>query len=212
MKGDRIGTRGLFIGAALAVVLVGAVAALALWLAHPAPKRPCVVNCPPPTAGGLAHTAALAEGETFTSSSFGFHLDYPTSWKVQKSTSSAAVFETHTGLMKVQGIHGAPGFGGLVSKEVGGLDPTEFPDLKQVGTIKGAHIGTVEGEGQLYAATLYPPSGGGQGQLVRIGVIGATHGGVTILVTALVPYDQGSGQVVAEDVDYALTLFRWPGQ
>jgi hypothetical protein len=208
---DRISTTTLFVGTALLVVAVGGIAALVMWLLHPSPKRPCIVNCPPPSPSGLTQSA-LPEGETFKSSTLGFAVNYPKSWKVQSHAAAEAVFETDTGLLKVQGYKGSPGFAGLVSKEVGNLDPTEFPDVKSAGTIKGAHIGSQQGEGQLYSATLYPPSGGGQGQLVRIALIGATRGDVTVLVTALVPYDQQSGRMAAEDVDYALTLFSWPGQ
>jgi hypothetical protein len=210
-KRDRLSTRTLFLGSLLAVVLIGLLAALVTWVLHPHPRRPCLVHCPPPEGGSSAlAVTALAEQKTFTSSGLGFQVDYPDKWKLDSSAATKAVFQTRDGLLEIAGVTASPAQ--ALARRAAGLPRSRIPDLSEAGTIHGAHVGTEEGMGVLYSGTLVPESGGGQGLEVRIALIAARRRNLTVLVTALVPYDTRSGGLPAGDIDYALTEFRWPGE
>jgi hypothetical protein len=208
---DRLSSRALFLGSFLAVVLIGLLAALVTWALHPHPRPPCLIHCPPPEAGaGAQEVTALAEQKSFTSSGLGFRVDYPDKWKLDSSGATKAVFETRDGLLEVAGVTASPAQ--AIARRAAELPKARIPDLRQAGPIHGAHVGTEEGTGLLYAGTLVPESGGGQGIEVRIALIAARRRNLTMLITALVPYDTRTGGLPAGDIDYALTEFRWPGE
>jgi hypothetical protein len=208
---DRLSTRVLFLGSFLAVVLVGLLAVLITWALHPHTRPPCVVHCPPPEGSSSARPAiALAEQKDFKSSGLGFQVEYSRKWKLDSSNAAAAVFQTRTGELEVAGVTASPAQ--AITRGADTLPRSRLPDLKQAGPIRGAHIGIEQGVGVLYKGTLVPESGGGQGIEVRIGLIAARRGNLTMLFTALVPYDPSSGQLPADDIDYAMTEFLWPGE
>jgi hypothetical protein len=208
---DRLSTRALFLGSLLAVVLVGLLAALVTWALHPHTRPPCLIHCPPPEANSSAQgVTARAEQKDFRSSSLGFQVEYSAKWKLDSSNAAKAVFQTRDGLLEVSGVTASPVQ--ALTRRAAELPRSRLPDLRQAGPIHGAHIGIEEGVGVLYAATLVPESGGGQGTEVRIGLIAARRGNVTVLFTALVPYDTSTGRLPADDIDYAMTEFRWPGE
>jgi hypothetical protein len=222
-RGFRLSPLAFFAASALAVVVVAGLAALATWLFHAHTKPPCTLNCPPPRvkapagaragarAGAPAGAAALPEAETYTSRSLGWTLSYPEAWKVADTSGDKVLFQTRAGLLKVVAVRGKQDATELIDQELSAINRSEFPDLTHVGVIHGAHIGRQEGDGQLYQATFYPPSGGGSGLLVRIGIIVASDGDATVVCTALAPYEHATGRMLAEDIDYALTEFRWRG-
>jgi len=207
----RLSATGLFLVSALGVILVGGLAALATWLFHEHTNPPCTVNCPPPRSQGIAD-AGLAEAGSFTSPKLGWVLAYPKAWKVDDTSGDNVLFQTRAGLLKVEAGRTTTDLDTLLDRARAGIDNAELPDLESVGPLRGAHLGSQEGEGRLYQATFYPPSGGGRGLLVRIGIVAATRDGVTVVCTAIAPYDQHSGRMAAEDIDYAFTEFRWPGE
>jgi hypothetical protein len=208
---DRLSTLALFLGSFLAVVLIGLLAALVTWALHPHRRPPCLIHCPPPEANTSAlAVTALAEQKSFTSSALGFQVDYPDKWKLDSSDAAKAVFQTRDGLLEVAGVTASPAQ--ALAERAAGLPRSRLPDLSQAGPIHGAHVGIEEGVGVLYAGTLVPESGGGQGIEVRIALIAARRGTLTMLFTALVPYDTRGGGLPAGDIDYALTEFRWPGE
>ena len=47
---------------------------------------------------------------------------------------------------------------------------------------------------------------------MRIAIIVARKGNATVMATALVPYDTHGGRVLGDDIDYAMTEFRWRGE
>jgi hypothetical protein len=47
---------------------------------------------------------------------------------------------------------------------------------------------------------------------VRIGIIVATRGSLTLIAIAFAAYDPQHDVMFADDIDYALTEFRWPGE
>jgi hypothetical protein len=209
---DRLSTRALFLISFFAVVLVGLLAALVTWALHPHTRAPCIIHCPPPESDGLVQPATTprAEQKDFKSSGLGFQVEYSDKWKLDSSNSAKAVFQTRAGLLEVAGVTASPAQ--AIAQRAAALPRSRVPDLKQAGPIHGAHIGIEEGVGVLYSGTLVPESGGGQGTEVRIALIAARRGNLTMLFTALLPYDTSSGQLPAGDIDYAMTEFLWPGE
>ena len=213
MEGERLRGPAFFAVAFLAVALAGGVAAVVTWALHPSPKPPCTIDCPPPGADLKAAVSPLRERNSFTSSQFHFTVEYPSGWSVQHTGSTGALFATPDGLLEFGGFSGSQSAGTLIAQRVAKFDPNRLPDVRALGPLHGAHIGSREGTGTLYAATYVPPSGGGSSLLVRIGIIAATRGNLTVLATVVLPYDQSSGTLTgARDVDYGLTEFRWPGE
>ena len=212
----RLNAAVFFFGTALIVMAVGGLAALVTWQLHPHTKPPCVRNCPPPevdTSAAAAATSPLREERTFTSSQFHFNIEYPARWSVLSSGATGAVFQTSKGLVEFAGVAGTASPGQLIADRINRFDRTRLPDIRALGPLAGSHIGTQQGEGTLYSATLLPSSGGGSGLLIRIGIIAARRGSLNVLATVLLPYDQSSGQLPgAGEIDYGLTEFRWPGQ
>jgi hypothetical protein len=200
----------------VAVGLVGLLAAAVTWQFHPSKKPPCVQNCPPPKAEDRISAVSgegLAEERTFTASGLGFKVDYPSAWSIQDSGANGVVFSTRHGYLWFSGGKTNLTFTQLILNEINRFSGPRLPDIKPVGPIHGAHIGSSEGQGAMYSATLLPQSGGGTGVLVRIGIIAARKAGVTVLTTGLLPYDGSNDFIVGGgEVDYALTEFRWPGE
>jgi hypothetical protein len=98
----------------------------------------------------------------------------------------------------------------LIAQRIASFRSPQLPDITSAGTIRGAHIGSVQGQGELYSATFTPSSGAGRSEVVRIGIIVARNGDATVMATALVPYDTHTGRVLGDDIDYAMAEFRWP--
>ena len=209
----RLNSAVFLIGAAVLVVLVGLLAALVTWAFHPAPVAPCTADCPPPQApAALAAAAQLPEQATFTSSAFGYHVDYASPWKVQSGSAGSVLFDTRGGLFEVQGAQTSESAVQLIQSVAATFQGSQLPDLADVGPLHGAHIGTQQGVGELFGGTYFPPSGGGRSLPVRIGIIVATRGSLTLVATAFAEYDPQHDVIFADDIDYALTEFRWPGE
>ena len=208
---------GVFvIGAFVAVVVVGLLAAVVTWTFHPKAPAPCTANCPPPKADvgvSAASGEALAEQKSFKSTDFGFTVEYPADWDVSDSGSSGVLLSTRHGILELVGTKTTAAPAQLILDRIGRFNSARLPDIQQLGPLRGAHIGTQEGQGSVFKATLLPSSGGGTSILVRIAIVVAKRAGVTVLATTLLPYDANSDTIVgAGEVDYALTEFRWQGQ
>ncbi len=214
MRQHRLSAPVFLIGTAVLVGLVGLLAALITWAFHPQPAPPCTSDCPPPQspAAVRAQSAELPEQQTFTSTGFGFHVDFPGNWKLQSSNGDGALFTTRFGQLQVIGLHSAPSALQVIQQRIAQFKSPQLPDIAPAGTIHGAHIGSAEGQGELYSATFTPSSGTGRSLLVRIGIIVARKGNSTVVATALVPYDARSGQALGDDIDYAMAEFRWAGE
>ena len=212
--GHRLGPAVFLIGTTVVVGIVGLLAALVTWAFHPSTKPPCTSDCPPPglPAAVRAGSSLVLEEQTFTSTAFGFHVDYPGNWKLQSSNGDSAVFATRFGQFQVSGLQSGPSALQLIQQRIAQFKGPQLPDVAPAGTIHGAHIGSAEGQGQLYSATFTPSSGAGRSLLVRIGIIVAHKGSSTIVATALVPYDERGGRILGDDIDYAMAEFRWAGE
>ena len=81
-----------------------------------------------------------------------------------------------------------------------------------VGPIHGAHIGFQDGTGTVYSADLAPA--GGQAQRVRIAALAATKGSLSVTVLGIDPADpknSPNGIPEADEFDFVLSEFTWPG-
>jgi hypothetical protein len=213
IRPHRTNSAAFLIGAAGLVVLVGLLAALVTWAFHPTPVAPCTADCPPPqSVQALAAAAQLPEQYTYTSSAYGYHVDFASPWKVQSSSAMSALFDARGGIFEVQGTTSSESPVQLIQSVAGTFQGSQLPNLADVGPLHGAHIGTQEGVGEIYGGTYFPPSGGGKSLPVRIAIIVATRGNLTIIATAFAEYDPQHDLMFADDMDYALTEFRWPGE
>jgi hypothetical protein len=197
---------------ALAVVLVGALAALVTWLLQPSSPS-CGRGCPPPTRRATQAPAFAAE-RTYVSP-FGFAFDYPRNWNRRQATvegmpgvflagNDAAVF--------VLASRGVPAAGALTLPPIDFWNPQLIPDVERVGFLRGSHVGDADGQGVLYKGSLVPQSGGGA-QPIRLANVAARKGNVTVLVAGVVPlneYNKAWGGA-AGTIDYLLAEFRWGG-
>jgi len=215
MRPHRLSGTVFVLATTALVTLVGLLAALVTWAFHSSPRPVCTADCAPPRLGGQALTAAsaeLGEPDDYTSPALGFGVPFASPWRVESSSSDGVVFQTRFGELAIQGGRTTESPTQLIEARASGFQNQELPDLTLIGPIRGAHIGTQEGVGELYGGTFYPSSGSGTSQLVRIGIIVASRGGLTLIATAFVPFDQKLNVPLADDVDYAMTEFRWPGQ
>ena len=105
---------------------------------------------------------------------------------------------------------------GAVKNAVNALDTSRFQNMQQIGPVRGAEIGLVQGEGSAYSASFVPPDGSGQAIPVAIVVISATQNNVTITVTAFSASDKDLrdapyGLDRASDFDFPITNTIWKG-
>ena len=159
----------------------------------------------------------MGEPYTFTSSQFGFTVQVPAPpWKAESTNSAGGVFDTRAGFIDILGASGTLNPTQLIQQALSKLNQQVFPNIQAVGPLHGAHIGTVNAQGELFVSTYVPQSG--QSFPVGIGVMVASRNGVTVRVLALTPYDvnhdpiHGGMAPDAFDIDYALDEFRWAGQ
>ncbi len=204
----------LFIGTAIVVTLIGLLAALVTWRFHPQPQPPCVVNCPPPTVPiKQSAVTPLPEERTYHSSAYGFEVDYPSSWSVHASDSTGIDFGTDAGVLLVAGTKSGEQPAQLLVDARDALNPNVLQGIEPSRAIRGARIGPVSGVGQVYSATFVPQPGSGQALAVLIPVEAAVQGALAVVARGVLPFDRKTKGAMdgGEELDYALTEFRWPG-
>lgn len=194
------------IGAIVAlVVVISAVATLA----HPGPQ-PCGLYCGPQT------QPPLAAASTYTNSAHGFSIDYPAE-KLTVSTSQDDLVEFHSdgGPIDFRVVKAAS-LDDAVSQAQKQLDSSVFQDMQVVGQVRGAELGYVPGKGTVWSATYQPADGGGSGP-IRVAIIAAQSGGLTVVATMFSDYDSATdhapyGLSGDQTFDYPISGFHFPGQ
>lgn len=164
----------------------------------------CTQNCGPKIG------TALPEQATFTSSQFGFQVDYDASWTVQKKTATGVQISSDAGGVVVMGQRAGQPLDQVISGFAGGLPSATYQDVKAVSDIKGAHLGEQDGMGILYSANFIDSSS--NAIKVRFALIAATKAGVTVLMFAINQADTqdfASGMPEGQKFDYMCTEFRW---
>ena len=163
----------------------------------------CTVNCPP------KFVAPLPEQASFTSTAYKFQVNYSSRWTVRDQNAAGVTLGTRVGLVQVTGSKG-PSPEQALQATISALPTSKWQDVTPLHGLRGARIGDVDGVGEIYSANLVGSSQ--TAAKVRIAVIAAAKGGVTVVVLASDPADpKGSpnGFPEGQEVDYLCTEFVW---
>ena len=195
----------------LAVAVIGAVAG-GIWviaaLVHPTPPN-CGFYCGPHV------EPPLAAASTYVNKAHGFSIDYPSDrLSVAEDKDDRVEFHSKLGPIQFKVVSGS--LDAAVNAAFAQLPSTTFQDAEEIGPIRGAEIGYVPGRGKAWSATYEAPGGGGSGP-VRIAVIAAQVGGMTVVATMFSDYDSHTAHApygLAGDAlfDYPISNFHWPGE
>lgn len=194
----------LVAGGLIAVLVVVALVAGGIAVSQLARGRnsTCTSNCTP------KFVTPLPEQASFRSTAFGFTVNYSTRWTVRSSDDSGLVLGTRTGQVTVKGAKGENADEAM-RQAVFGLPSSQWQDVGTVTTLKGAHIGEVQGVGGIYSANLV---GAAQTSVkVRIAVVAAQYRDVTVVVFVADPADSKAPNGIddGQAVDYLCTEFDW---
>ena len=186
----------------------------------PAPVhcRPPACTLPPP------RVQPLVDGSTYTSSQYGYSLQYST----QNITPSQVTGSTIAWDATLQdnsevswAFTGTNPQGRGAQTIVGDVQANNFPDATLAFTIPGADIGYTPGYGNVYDLTTSP--GNGQAVHQRLVVMAAIKRGIAVVVVGLGPYQQTDPQsdghpspadtplVHLGDFQESLESVTWPG-
>jgi hypothetical protein len=183
----RLGrNRLLIIGAgalAVVVVIVTAIAVIAKPTTHV-----CGFFCGPRTG------TRLASPSTYQNQQWGYTVEYDKkAFNIANQDANGAAFvaqeappfcATQTdGEIDFTAVSGSD-VGGAIQKAFNGLNTSVFQGIRSIGSIGGAEIGQMPGQGFAYSASFTPPNGGGQAVMATIAIIGASFNGVTLVATA----------------------------
>jgi hypothetical protein len=203
-RGSQVAVAGGLL-AILAIVTV-AVSIFAVSHALGGTHPPCTVNCAP------KFVTPLPESATFHSSAFGFEVDYSSGWTVRSQDANGISLGTKLGLVTVVGTKGGQPLTQVLQSTVSALPTAQWQDVSQVSDLKGAHIGDQDGIGAVYSANLIGTNS--TSALVRVAVIVAAKGGVTVVVFVADPADpknSPNGIPEGQSFDYMCSEFRWTG-
>ena len=191
---------GLVLVLIVAAIVVGVIAAAQLGGgSHP----PCTSNCSPKL------ITPLAEEAQYHSSTYRFTVNYFSEWTVRSQDGSSIQLGTHAGTVTFAGSSGGQPAQALQSV-ISGLPSSSFQAVTLVTNLKGAHLGDQDGVGAVYSANLFGSSQ--TATKVRLAVIAATRGGVTVVMLAINPADPKnfpSGLPEGQLFDYVCTEFAW---
>ena len=162
----------------------------------------CTSNCAP------KFVTALPEQASFRSTAFGFTVSYPSRWTVRSSDPTGIELGTKLGQVSVKGVKGQSA-DEAARLAVFGLPSSQWQDITTVTTLKGPHLGEVQGIGGVYSANLVGASQ--TATKVRIGVVAAQYRDVTVVVFVADPFDKSRPNGIPEGqaVDYLCTEFDW---
>lgn len=164
----------------------------------------CTVNCAPKFATPLPETA------TYQSSAYKFQVDYSSTWTVRSQDANGISLGTKIGLFQVAGMKAGQPLSQVLQSTVTALPTAQWQDVTQVSDLKGAHIGDQDGIGAVYSANLIGTNS--TSAQVRLAVIVATRGGVTVVIFAADPADPKNsphGIPEGQSFDYVCSEFRW---
>jgi hypothetical protein len=168
---------------------------------------PCTASC------GPLRVTPFPEASSFTSRAYGYKVGYPSSWSVEQKDDTAVVLSTKLhGSFVVRGTKNGKSDDQLVQQAIADLPSSQWQNIQEVGPLHGAHIGVQNGVGRIYSAQVAPS--GGQAENVRIAVVAANRGGLSVVALGVDPADvKGSpnGIPEANSFDYVLAEFTWPG-
>ena len=156
----------LIAGGMVAVLLVVAlvVGGIAVSQIGRGGHNPCTSNCPPKI------VTPLPEQASYKSSVYKFQVNYSSRWTLRDQSGTGVTLGTRLGLVMVTG---SADFSADHAMQVAlqALPSSTWQDLALVKSLKGAHLGEVQGVGAVYSANLIGPSQ--TAAKVRIAVIAA---------------------------------------
>jgi hypothetical protein len=195
-------------GGLLAILAIVTVAITIFAVSHAlgGTHPPCTVNCAP------KFVTALPESATFHSTAFGFEVDYNSGWTVRSQDANGISLGTRVGLVTVVGTKGGQTLTQALQSTVSALPTAQWQDVTQVSDLKGAQIGGQDGVGAVYSANLIGTNS--TSVQVRLAVIVAARGGVTVVFFAADPADtknSPNGIPEGQSFDYLCSEFRWAG-
>ncbi len=195
---------GLIVILIVVAVIVGgaAVAQFTSSTNHPT----CTSNCTPKV------ITPLAEQSSYTSSAYKYQVNYSSQWTVRSQDDKGITLGTKLGLVQVTGSSGS-NVDQVLQSTMSALPSSQYQDVTLVAGLKGAHIGSQDGTGQVFSANLVGPSQ--TATKVRIALIVASQHGVTVAILAMDPADPKNypyGIPEGQAIDYMCTEFVWgPG-
>jgi zinc ribbon protein len=191
---------GLLLILAVAVVAVSAFAVARVIGTH----STCIANCSPKI------VTPLPETNTFKSSSFGFEVDYSSTWKVRGQDADGVSLGTRLGRLDVVGSQSGSSLSQLIDATVSALPSSTWQSVIRVSDLKGAHVGDQDGLGAIYSANVIGSNA--TATPARFAVIAATRGGVSVVIFAVNPADTKdypNGIPEGQEFDYLCQEFRW---
>jgi hypothetical protein len=200
-----------------AVVIVGMAVLAALGQQVAAvPRAACGARCvapgPPPVAA-----PPLAAAHTYTSSAFGYTVQYGSGLPAPQTT-SRSVGWGGSGSPDAIIFTGEGASGQSAQQMVAATQQASFPDAAFVYQIPGAELGYVPGYGAVYDVTETPASGAQVDE--RVAITAALHGGVAVVMVSASPLvpDQGEhpnpsqlDPAVAQIADDVGNTVTWKG-
>ena len=173
---------------------------------------PCSRGCGP--AGGLQ----LGTVQVYTSQKWGYSVPYdPSVFSVGGQDANGITLNSSDGNGSIQ-VSATSGnnVNGANQAALNALPSSQFQGLQQIGPVRGAEIGLVDGQGTAYSGQ-YVDSSGISATPIGLVIFSATQNGVTITVTAFStasndnadgPYGLSIGQML----DFPVTFATWKGQ
>ena len=202
--GARTTQIAVAVGLVAILVIVAIGAALLAYHAVSGSHQACTANCSPRVITPLPAAA------TFRSTAFKFEVEYSENWTVRSQDANGVTFGTKLGQVSVEGMNASASSDQVIQGLVSALPSATWQSVTLVSSLQGAHIGDVDGVGQVYSANLIGSTS--KAAAVRFVVITATKGSVTVVVFAVDPADPAHyAHGMAEGVlfDYMCTVFRW---
>ena len=208
-QAPRIGgarTTQVAVAAGLVVILVIVAIGVAVlaYRAVSGSHNPCTANCSPKLITPLPAAA------TYRSSAFKFEVDYSATWTVRSQDANGVTLGTKLGLVSVEGMKTGKSSDQVIQGVVSALPSASWQSVTLVSSLRGAHLGDVDGLGQVYSANLIGSNS--KAAAVRFVVITATKGSVTVVMFAVDPADTAHfahGMPEGVLFDYMCTVFRW---
>jgi len=163
----------------------------------------CTSNC------GPKFVTPLPEEASYKSSAYHYQVNYSSRWAVRSQDATGVTLGTKLGSVQVVGMNAA-GNDQVLQSTIAALPSSRYQDVTLVDNLKGPHVGDQDGIGAVYSANFVGTSQ--TATKVRLAVIVATRGGVTIVVLAVDPADlknSPNGMPEGQLFDYLCTEIVW---
>lgn len=192
------------------ILALGCLVVIAVvYLLTPHAVTPCRFDCGPAIGTRLPAPASIPIDQ------FGLEVSYPASWGVLQRSGDTVRLGSKAGEVMVHAERAGKSADQLSQDAIASLPSSSWQGISPLGPILGSHIGFQDGPGTVFSANFYPAQG--QKEEMRIAVITATRGQVSVVFMAWNPYQQPdrgrdqSGIPESQLFDYVLNEFHWSG-